>query len=498
MPIVVRLDGTNAEEGRRILARRGAPEDRAGGDHAGGGRRRPPSWPRGRRSDGDPRSTDHEVVVQGMTGQGGDVPLAPQPRLRDQGRGRRDAGQGRDATSTASPCSTPWPRPSPRRGPTRRWSSCRRGSPPTRSSRRPTPASRLIVAITEGIPVAGHGPGRELPAGQVDTVLVGPNCPGLISPGQVERGDHPRRDLLARAGGTGVPVGHAHLPDRPRADPARDRAVDVRRDGRRPGPRGRLHRARWHGSRTIPRPTVVMVGEIGGDDEERAADYIAEHVDQAGRRLRGRIQRPPGKRMGHAGAIVTGSTGTAQAKAEAFEAVGVQVGGTRPRSPTSSRPPWGEPARRASSRRCSGVRTGGEGGGHFRCPRGPGDRRGRAGGRVRDACVRRSRIARQLSVDRVAVHLHVPAGATGADVGSDRLRRAADGWVSGRAPDRYRCGRARLRDRGTSHRSRRAEGRRSSTRCRWRGRRRGRGDRARRVGVGPRRWHCPRTRCWVT
>jgi succinyl-CoA synthetase alpha subunit len=71
-----------------------------------------------------------------------------------------------------------------------------------------------------------------------------------------------------------------------------------------------------------------MVGEIGGDAEERAAAYIADHVEKPIVAYIAGFTAPPGKRMGHAGAIVTGSSGTAQAKAEALEAAGVRVGRT--------------------------------------------------------------------------------------------------------------------------------------------------------------------------
>jgi succinyl-CoA synthetase alpha subunit len=73
---------------------------------------------------------------------------------------------------------------------------------------------------------------------------------------------------------------------------------------------------------------VVMVGEIGGDDEERAAAYIADRITKPVVGYIAGFEAPPGKRMGHAGAIVTGSMGTAIAKAEALEAAGVRVGRT--------------------------------------------------------------------------------------------------------------------------------------------------------------------------
>jgi succinyl-CoA synthetase alpha subunit len=73
---------------------------------------------------------------------------------------------------------------------------------------------------------------------------------------------------------------------------------------------------------------MIMTGEIGGDDEERAAAYVAEHVSKPVVAYIAGFEAPPGKRMGHAGAIVTGSSGTAAAKAEALEAAGVQVART--------------------------------------------------------------------------------------------------------------------------------------------------------------------------
>jgi succinyl-CoA synthetase alpha subunit len=73
---------------------------------------------------------------------------------------------------------------------------------------------------------------------------------------------------------------------------------------------------------------IIMTGEIGGDDEERAAAFVAATVTKPVVAYIAGFEAPPGKRMGHAGAIVTGSSGTAAAKAEALEAVGVQVART--------------------------------------------------------------------------------------------------------------------------------------------------------------------------
>ncbi|HEX2265483.1 MAG TPA: succinate--CoA ligase subunit alpha, partial [Solirubrobacterales bacterium] len=71
---------------------------------------------------------------------------------------------------------------------------------------------------------------------------------------------------------------------------------------------------------------IVMCGEIGGDEEERTADYIAEHVTKPVIAYIAGFTAPPGKQMGHAGAIISGSSGTAQAKKDALEAKGVRVG----------------------------------------------------------------------------------------------------------------------------------------------------------------------------
>ena len=99
----------------------------------------------------------------------------------------------------------------------------------------------LIVCITEGIPV------RDMAQVVVSlrgtgAALVGPNCPGVISPGRSNVGIIPGEICTPGRVGLVSPQRDAHVPDRPRAHPAGDRAVDVRRDGRRPGPRDRLHR----------------------------------------------------------------------------------------------------------------------------------------------------------------------------------------------------------------------------------------------------------------
>ena len=183
----------------------------------------------------------------------------------------------------------------------------------------------LIIAITEGIPA--HDMLRirtHLKRG--NQTLIGPNCPGAISPGVASVGIMPtqvfspgRVGLVSRSGtltyqiskelelfgiGQSTVVGIGGDPvvgsnfidilERFEADPDTD--------------------------------LVVMVGEIGGSEEEKAAEYIAENMKTPVVAYIAGFQAPPGKQMGHAGAIITGSSGTAKGKQDALEAKGIRVG----------------------------------------------------------------------------------------------------------------------------------------------------------------------------
>ncbi len=183
----------------------------------------------------------------------------------------------------------------------------------------------VIICITEGIPA--HDMLRIYTHLKRGTqILVGPNCPGVISPGVASVGIMPtqvfqpgRVGLVSRSGtltyqiskelallgiGQSTVVGIGGDPivgssfidilGRFDADPDTD--------------------------------LIVMVGEIGGNEEEKAADFISEHMSTPVVAYIAGFQAPPGKQMGHAGAIITGSSGTAQAKKEALEAKGVRVG----------------------------------------------------------------------------------------------------------------------------------------------------------------------------
>lgn len=185
----------------------------------------------------------------------------------------------------------------------------------------------LIVCITEGIPVRDMARVASYLRGK-PSALVGPNCPGVISPGKANVGIIPgeictpgRVGLVSRSGTLTYQIVH-ELTQRGigqstcvgmGGDPVHGVGFIEALAAFEADPETEL---------------VVVIGEIGGDDEERAAAYIAEHVTKPVVGYIAGFTAPPGKRMGHAGAIVMGSQGTAQAKAEALEAAGVRVGRT--------------------------------------------------------------------------------------------------------------------------------------------------------------------------
>jgi succinyl-CoA synthetase alpha subunit len=186
----------------------------------------------------------------------------------------------------------------------------------------------LAVAITEGVPQQDMAKVyRRL--GETETHLVGPNCPGLITPGKAKLGILPGNifsegdvGLVSRSGTLTYQV----------VDSLTSRGI------------GQTTAVGIGGDPIIgtgfvdalelfeadpDTKAVVMCGEIGGEDEEEAADYIAEHMDTPVAGFIAGRTAPPGKRMGHAGAIVSGSgTGTAESKIAALNNAGVPVGDT--------------------------------------------------------------------------------------------------------------------------------------------------------------------------
>jgi succinyl-CoA synthetase alpha subunit len=185
----------------------------------------------------------------------------------------------------------------------------------------------LIVAITEGIPA--HDELRvynHLQRGR--SRLVGPNCPGILSPGKANVGIIPAAffregnvGVVSRSGTLTYQIGN-ELAQRGFGNSS---IVGIGGD---PVPGSSFIDVLELFEADPETELIVMAGEIGGSAEEEAAEYIAEHVSKPVVAYIAGFTAPPGKTMGHAGAIVSGTAGTAKAKQEALEARGVRVGQT--------------------------------------------------------------------------------------------------------------------------------------------------------------------------
>ena len=183
----------------------------------------------------------------------------------------------------------------------------------------------LAVVITEGIPVHDSVAFTAY-AKEKGTRIIGPNCPGLITPGQSNAGIIPadiakpgRVGLVSKSGTLTYQLMHELR------DIGFTTCVGIGGDP----VVGTTHIDCLAAFQDDPdTELVVLIGEIGGDAEERAAAYIERHVGKPVVGYIAGFTAPEGKTMGHAGAIVSGSSGTAQAKKEALEAVGVKVGNT--------------------------------------------------------------------------------------------------------------------------------------------------------------------------
>jgi succinyl-CoA synthetase alpha subunit len=189
----------------------------------------------------------------------------------------------------------------------------------------------LLVVITEGIPVqdTAYAWAYNLEKGgakEPKTRIIGPNCPGIITPGQALVGITPAN--ITGPGPVGLVSKSGTLTYQMMYE-LRDLGFSTSIGIGGDPVIGTTHIDAIEAFEKDPdTKVIVMIGEIGGDAEERAADYIKAHVSKPVVGYVAGFTAPEGKTMGHAGAIVSGSSGTAAAKKEALEAAGVKVGKT--------------------------------------------------------------------------------------------------------------------------------------------------------------------------
>ena len=184
----------------------------------------------------------------------------------------------------------------------------------------------LLVIITEGIPVQDTAELWAHAQTVGGTRIIGPNCPGIITPGVALAGITPA--TITQSGPVGLVSKSGTLTYQMMfelRDIGFSTAIGIGGDPIV----GTTHIDALEAFQNDPETkAIVMIGEIGGDAEERAAEFIKAHVTKPVVGYVAGFTAPEGKTMGHAGAIVSGSAGTAQAKKEALEAAGVKVGKT--------------------------------------------------------------------------------------------------------------------------------------------------------------------------
>ena len=186
----------------------------------------------------------------------------------------------------------------------------------------------LIIAITEGIPAHDELRVYDYLKKRGRARLIGPNCPGILSPGKANVGIIPAAffkegnvGVVSRSGTLTYQIGN----ELAQSGFGNSTIVGIGGD---PVPGSSFIDIIALFEEDPQTELIVMSGEIGGSAEEEAADFIAEHVSKPVVGYIAGFTAPAGKTMGHAGAIVSGSQGTAAAKAEALEAKGVRVGRT--------------------------------------------------------------------------------------------------------------------------------------------------------------------------
>ena len=183
----------------------------------------------------------------------------------------------------------------------------------------------VIVCITEGIPAHDEARVYNYLKQTSNARLIGPNCPGVLSPGQANVGIMP--PSIAQPGPVGVvsrsgTLTYQAVHELSTRGIGQSSCVGIGGD---PVPGSSFVDILELFEADPETEAIAMIGEIGGDAEEQAAAYIADHVSKPVVGYIAGFTAPPGKKMGHAGAIISGSKGTAAAKKEALEAVGVRV-----------------------------------------------------------------------------------------------------------------------------------------------------------------------------
>jgi len=183
---------------------------------------------------------------------------------------------------------------------------------------------KLIVCITEGIPTLQMIT-VYWEAKNNDVVLIGPNCPGVISPGKAKVGIMPGH--IHREGRIGVvsrsgTLTYEIVKELTTAELGQSTCIGIGGD---PIIGTTFVDALTMFESDTETEAVVLIGEIGGTDEEIAADYIKQHMTKPVVGFVAGLTAPPGKRMGHAGAIISGGKGTAREKIAALEAAGIRV-----------------------------------------------------------------------------------------------------------------------------------------------------------------------------
>ena len=183
----------------------------------------------------------------------------------------------------------------------------------------------LIVCITEGIPAKDEAKMYDLLKINTNTKLLGPNCPGLISPGKSNVGIMPHE--ITQEGNVGVvsrsgTLTYQAVHELTRINIGQSTCIGIGGD---PVPGMSFIDVLERFQLDSQTEAIVMIGEIGGSAEEEAAEYIKKHVSKPVVSYIAGVTAPPGKKMGHAGAIVSGNKGTASAKIEALTKAGVNV-----------------------------------------------------------------------------------------------------------------------------------------------------------------------------